>query len=227
MFFSKMRVLAGLIALSSLPITGPMAGLSGKALAQDADAADAGTADAALANETTAIEDAVSFATSLTEDATEALTKDGASEADKLKAFQGILAEGLALEVIGKFMLGESRKTMSEAQLERYGAVFPDYITRLYASQFAAIVGKPLEVIDATPLGARDVIVRTQFNRADAEPINVDWRIRKLKSGDQKAIDIIVAGVSIMLVKREEFSAFIVANGVDNLLDRLEEEAFA
>jgi len=53
----------------------------------------------------------------------------------------------------------------------------------------------------------------------------VDWRIRKLRSGDQKAIDIIVSGVSIMLVKREEFSAFIAANGIDALLARLEEEA--
>jgi ABC-type transporter MlaC component len=48
-----------------------------------------------------------------------------------------------------------------------------------------------------------------------------------LNSGEQKAIDIIVSGVSIMLVKREEFSAFIAQNGVDALLDRLEQEATA
>ena len=53
----------------------------------------------------------------------------------------------------------------------------------------------------------------------------VDWRVRTLKSGDRKAIDIIVQGVSIMLVKREEFSSFIASNSVDALLDRLESEA--
>ncbi|MEL7488746.1 MAG: ABC transporter substrate-binding protein [Pseudomonadota bacterium] len=48
--------------------------------------------------------------------------------------------------------------------------------------------------------------------------------VRQLKSGGQKMIDIIVSGVSIMLVKREEFSAFVAANGIDALLDRLEQE---
>lgn len=40
-------------------------------------------------------------------------------------------------------------------------------------------------------------------------------------------IDIIVSGVSIMLVKREEFAAYIKQNGVDSLLARLEKEAKA
>ena len=160
-------------------------------------------------------------------DATEALTNESASEAEKLSAFQNVLAEGLALDVVGKFMLGESRKSMSEEQLARYDAVFPKYITQQYADQFSEIVGRPLEVTDAKALGKRDVIVRTQFERADGSPVMVDWRIRKLRSGDQKAIDIIVNGVSVMLVKREEFSSFIAQNGVDALLAQLEAEAGA
>ena len=55
--------------------------------------------------------------------------------------------------------------------------------------------------------------------------VEEQWRVRQLRSGERKAIDIIVQGVSIMLVKREEFSSFIATNGVDALLDRLEEEA--
>ena len=116
---------------------------------------------------------------------------------------------------------------MSDDQKARYETVFPEYITKLYAEQFDEIVGKPLEVLDAKAIGARDVIVRTQFERKDDKPITVDWRIRKLRSGEHKAIDIIVSGVSIMLVKREEFSAFIATNGVDALIDRLEAEATA
>ena len=174
-----------------------------------------------------AIDEAIAFAKEMTADATVALTSTGTSEAEKLKAFQKVLAEGLALDVIGRFMLGDNRKTMSEEQIARYDAVFPDYITRLYADQFADIVGKPLEVLEARALGAKDVIVRTQFPRNDGGPIMVDWRVRKLKDGSQKMIDIIVSGISIMLVKREEFSAFIAQNGVDALLARLEKEAEA
>jgi ABC-type transporter MlaC component len=178
----------------------------------------------AAASQTSQIDDAIAFARAMTERATAALTDPEASEAEKLAAFQKVLAESLALEVIGKFMLGETRKTMSEAQIARYDALFPDYITLLYADQFAGIVGRPLEVLEAKALGARDVIVRSQFKRSSGSPIMVDWRVRRLKDDSQKMIDIIVSGVSIMLVKREEFSSFISQNGVDALLDRLEKE---
>jgi ABC-type transporter MlaC component len=71
------------------------------------------------------------------------------------------------------------------------------------------------------------VIVRAKITRKSGSPVNVDWRVRKLKDGNLKMIDIIVSGVSIMLVKRDEFSAYIAKNGVDSLLARLEQEAKA
>ena len=179
----------------------------------------------ASATETDKIETAVAFAKKLNDDATVALTSEK-SESEQLADFQTILGEALALETISKFMIGNSRKSMSEEQLDRYNAVFPKYLTRIYAEQFADIVGRPLDIIDSIVTDRGDVIVRSQFTRKEGAPIMVDWRIRTLRrSGEQKAIDIIVSGVSIMLVKREEISAFIEQNGVDALLDRLEIEA--
>jgi ABC-type transporter MlaC component len=209
--FSRINALAGLLALGAAT-----SGVTSPVLAQTEEAA---------AVETDPVAEATAFARDLTASATAALTKEGASEAERLDAFQAVLLDGLALDVIGRFALGDSRKTMTDEQTARYEAIFPDYITKQYAEQFQEIIGKELEVIDAKALGARDVVVRTQFARTEGAPINVDWRIRKLKSGDQKAIDIIVSGVSIMLVKREEFSGFISQNGVDALIDRLEAEA--
>ncbi|MEQ8178532.1 MAG: ABC transporter substrate-binding protein [Amphiplicatus sp.] len=168
---------------------------------------------------------AEAFTKALTDKAGAALTDASLSREQQLEKFQAVLAEGLALDVIGKFMLGDKRKSMSAEQIARYDAVFPDYITKLYAEQFDEIVGRPLEVIDSRELNARDIIIRTQFKRASGSPIMVDWRVRKLKDGGQKMVDIIVSGVSIMLVKREEFSAFIAANNIDALLERLEAEA--
>jgi ABC-type transporter MlaC component len=161
----------------------------------------------------------------LTDEATTALTDENATEEAKLANFQEVLADGLALDTIGKFMLGESRRKMTDEQTARFEKIFPDYITKLYAEQFDEIVGKPLEVKDAREIGRADVIVRTEFKRQGDSPLLVDWRVRELKSGERKAIDIIVQGVSIMLVKREEFSSFIATNGIDALLDRLEQEA--
>ena len=217
MFFSKIRIMAGVLALS----TSPQAASQALAMAQD----EPSTANVAEAADP--VETAKEYAKTLTENATAALTNEAASEAEKLAAFQQVLADGLALDVIGKFMLGESRKVMSQEQLDRYYTVFPQYITKQYADQFSEIVGRPLEITDAKALGKRDVIVRTQFERKDGSPVLVDWRVRRLRSGEQKAIDIIVSGVSVMLVKREEFSSFIALNSIDALLDTLEKEAAA
>ncbi len=210
MFMSRVRIYAALIAAASM---------GAPVLAQDPEPA-AQTAESR-------IESAIEFAMALTAQATEALTDSSKTEAQRLEAFQRVLADGLAIETIGRFMLGESRKTMSDEQTTRYETVFPLYITKLYAEQFDEIVGKPLEVIDAREIGARDVVVRTEFERKDDPPIKVDWRIRHLRSGELKAIDIIVSGVSIILVKRDEFSSFIAANGVDALIERLAEEGQA
>lgn len=209
MFMSRVRIFAALIAAASA--TQP-------AVAQD-DPTPAAEA------ENNSIASAIIFAEKLTADATTVLTDEGASETEKLENFRVVLANGMALDVIGRFMIGEARKTMSDDQTARYSEIFPPYITQLYAEQFQEIVGKPLEVIEAKAIGARDVIVRTQFDRKEGSPIMVDWRVRHLRSGERKAIDIIVSGVSIMLVKREEFSAFVAANGIDALMDRLEAEA--
>lgn len=208
MFMSRFRILAALIAASAAtPV-----------IAQDAEAT------AETETEVSAVDGAVEFAKKLTADATAALNADK-PEAEQLEDFRQVLAEGMALDVIGKFMISETRKSMTDEQIARYDAIFPQYLTKLYAEQFKDIVGKPLEVVEAKEYGSRDVIVRTKFDRKDGGPIMVDWRVRKLKSGERKAIDIIVQGVSIMLVKREEFSSFVASNGVDALMDRLEAEA--
>lgn len=212
MFLSRVRIFAALIAASTA------APMITSALAQS-------DAEPAAEVEQSATDGAVAFASALTAGATNALTDENASEAEQLENFRQVLADGMALDIIGRFMLGETRKSMSEEQTGRYNEIFPQYITKLYAEQFEDIVGKPLEVVEAKKIGARDVIVRTRFDRKEGAPIMVDWRVRQLRSGERKAIDIIVSGVSIMLVKREEFSSFVATNGVDALIDRLESEA--
>ena len=201
------------------------AALAGLVLAAAAPVAFAQGAPAAATAQSADIDAAVAFAKTLTANATAALTS-AKPKPEQLADFQKVLGEGLALDVIGKFMIGETRKSMTPAQIARYDAAFPPYLTKLYADQFAPIVGRPLEVVDAKALG-RDVIVRTRFNRKEGSAINVDWRVRTLNSGERKAVDIIVSGVSIMLVKREEFSAFVARQGVDALLARIEKESAA
>lgn len=169
-----------------------------------------------------AVSEAVDFTRELTDRANFAFTSTS-DESAQLHNFQDVLSEGLALDFLGRFMLGSHRNSLTDDQQSRYSSIFPDYITRLYAEQFRDIAGRDLDIINATPFKRGDVIVRTQFLRDSGQAVNVDWRTRKLRNGNHRMIDIVVSGVSIMTVKREEFSSFISNNSVDALITRLEE----
>lgn len=217
------RRAAGLSLLAfAMTASGALAAATTPAPAKSAASSSAAPAAAPAASQTEA---ATAFARQMLADATAALTREGASEEARIAAFQEVLKKSLALETVGKFMLGESRKKMTPAQIARYDAAFPQYITRQYAEQFKDLVGRPMEVTEAKALGAKDAIVRAKIKRKDGSNILVDWRVRRLNDGSQKMIDIIVAGVSIMLVKREEFTAFVARNGVEPLIARIEAEA--
>ena len=179
------------------------------------------------ATQTDSSAEAVAFVEDVIDRAAAALTDARVEKPQRIANFQKVLAEALALSNLAKFMVGpDVYAQLSEAQRTRYDALFPDYITRQYAKQFDDILGRPLEVTETTPF-RRDIFIRTQFIREEGSPINVDWRARKLKSGEHKLIDIIVNGASIMKVKQSEFAGFISRNGVDALLDRLERDIAA
>lgn len=173
-------------------------------------------------------DEAIAYTKDLTAKSTAALTDKSLTRAEQIEKFRGVLSDALALDVVGKFVIGDARTKMTPEQASRYDAAFPLYITRQYATQFDQIVGRPLVVKDAAKVATSrtgDVFVRTQFTRTSGNPINVDWRVRKLDDGKLRLVDIAVSGVSIMTVKREEFRGFVQQNGVEPLLARLETDA--
>ncbi len=152
----------------------------------------------------------------------EAMTDDVRHE-----AFRELLSEGLAIDFIGRLMLGSHRKTATEAQLAEYQRIFPDYITRLYASQLAKLAKVRMLVIETAPRNHRDILVRTRLSRDNGEPIIVDWRVRKRSEEQFQIVDISVEGVSIVLVKRDEFNSLVRNRGFDALLAELQQRSGA
>ncbi len=124
---------------------------------------------------------AARFLQSLANQAFEILNDETMDSEARHEAFRTVLGEGLAIDIIGRVMLGRHRTSITPEQLATYQAVFPDYITSLYAAQLATIAQKPLEVIQTAPYerNPNDVLVRTRLERMSGEPILIDWRIRK------------------------------------------------
>ena len=169
---------------------------------------------------------AVDFVQTLVSNAFAIFNDPNLSETDRDTAFQVVLSDGLAIDYLGRIMLGRHRETATPEQTAEYDRIFPPYITQLYAEQIGRITKNELEVVDSVARGERDVFVRTLLQRAnDNAPILVVWRARQTSSGDIRIIDIIVKSISIMSVKRDEFSSLIENEGLDSLLAEMREKA--
>ncbi len=148
------------------------------------------------------------------------------TEDQRYASFQDVLSQGLAIDVIGQQMLGSHRDAATEQQLQSYNAVFPDYITTLYAAQLSRLSSVNMLVTDIRTGRRGDVLVRTSLLRSSGAPISVDWRIHNDEAADErKIVDIFVEGASIMLTKREEFGALVNAQGIEALLTELQDRA--
>lgn len=165
-----------------------------------------------------AVRAAVNMIENLVEEIAAFMTAQDTTQSEKQLLFHTAMAENMALKQIGRVVLGPNIKLMTDIQIEEYDSKFPRYITGHYAEQFNDILDYPMVTLAAKAISNRNIIVRTEFTRNDGSNVKVDWRVLEFAGREQKIIDIIVSGVSIVIVKRDEFSAYIEQNGVDALL---------
>ncbi len=215
-----MRNTTALSLLASLMFCSPFA-----ANAQDGGGAPSSEAAASAVVATDDVTGARALSQGLFAEVARIMNDPETSRPEKYDLFYEALDAGASLDGIGRLVLGGARRSMTPEQEERYAAAFPRYLSRQYADEFANVSETPLEILQARAVSKRDVIVRSNVVRHDGSKASVDWRVRRLRSGDQKLIDIIVSGVSLVILRRDEFSSFIDANGVEALIQKLEEEA--
>jgi phospholipid transport system substrate-binding protein len=114
--------------------------------------------------------------------------------------------------------------TMSEAQRQQITESYGRYISAIYAERFDSYAGQKLQVTDEQPAAA-GVMVRSQIVKANGEPVQVNYMMRK--SGDAWLIsDIYLDGaISEVATRRSEFAAILRNEGIDGLIAALNRKA--
>ena len=135
---------------------------------------------------------------------------------DQRKAeFRKLLRSSFDMNMIGRFAMGPYWRSLSPAQQSEYQKLFEAMIVDVYARRFGEYNGQQLEVRNARSENNTDVIVNSFIIPAKGgEEVQVDWRVRN-KGGQFKVIDVVVAGVSMALTQRSEFSSVIQRGGGD------------
>ena len=143
-----------------------------------------------------------------------------AEAAKSEEEFKQIFHEGFDLDLIGRFVLGNSWRTASPEQKEQYRTLFETWVLNTYTRRIGAYRGETFKVVGQQPIAETDALVETEIDRAEGPPIKAGWRVRNVQ-GQMKIIDVLVEGISMALTQRQEFASVIQHEGLDGLLHEL------
>jgi len=133
----------------------------------------------------------------------------GPQRASQFESFLDTLTD---INRIGRFTLGNARRTASPADIAAFDAAFKNYAVAVYQSRLSTYSGQTLKVTGSTQNAPGDFTVMTVTvdPRADKnqQPLTVGFRV-VTEQGRMVVIDVSVAGVWLSIEERDQFSAFL------------------
>ena len=144
---------------------------------------------------------------------------DGDDEA-RLAAMDALIRSVFDVGFITRAVLGRYWRDLSPAERSRFRELFPEFVVQVYLPHIAKYSRDHMRVLGARPRGKRDVVVKSELRTDQGDWVDADWRIRSTEDGI-RIIDLTVAGVSLLLVQRQEFEAVIRRDGFASLVERL------
>ncbi|MGE7137192.1 MlaC/ttg2D family ABC transporter substrate-binding protein [Luteibacter sp. NPDC031894] len=125
-------------------------------------------------------------------------------------------------------VLGQNASKASPEQRERFAKAFYNSITHRYAEGLLNYTRGRVKVLPFSgDLNNKRTVVRTQVMLDDGKSVSVDYAFRKSKTGDWKAYDVIIEGISYITNYRNQVDAEIKKEGLDQLTADLEQKGSA
>jgi len=157
--------------------------------------------------------------------ASEALNKRLSKE-DKMEKLKIIAKKTVDIRGIGNYSLGAYRKTISDQKKDEYFDIFEQYFLKSFASRLAEYTDPNIRVNSQKKLNEKYTIVSSVLLATSTRPeVKIDWRVVTKNPENPLIIDVIIEGVSLAKVQREEFNSIIQNNdnNIDALLNNLKE----
>ena len=140
-----------------------------------------------------------------------------------IKLIDGIVLPHFDMDYASLLVLGRHAREATPAQRVAFAKAFYNALTRRYAEGLVAYTRGSVKVLPAAgPLDARRTIVRTEVQLGGGNNLSVDYVFRKTSTGEWKAYDVIVAGISYITNYRSQVDAEIRQEGIDGLIKRLQ-----
>jgi len=164
------------------------------------------------------------FIEQLASQAIKVLSSSKGSLQEREDKFRSLLRNDFAMNDIGRFVVGTYWRRMSPEQRSDYLKLFGEWVLKTYSVRLGGYSGEQFQVLNTTPAGQHDVLVKTRINKSGGgNGFNASWRVRKL-DGHYKIIDIYVEGVSMAITQRSEFESILQRHGIDGLIGMLKDK---
>ena len=152
------------------------------------------------------------FVQETADEATEALNKRLSKE-EKMEKLKIIAKKTVDVKGIGNYSLGAYRKTISDQQKDEYLEIFEQYFLKSFASRLAEYTDPKIRVDSQKKLNDKYTMVSsTLLATSEKAEIKIDWRVVTKNPDNPLIIDVIIEGVSLAKVQREEFNSIIQSN---------------
>tara|TARA_B100000674_G_C37541939_1_gene778777 strand:- start:41 stop:643 length:603 start_codon:yes stop_codon:yes gene_type:complete len=149
----------------------------------------------------------------------------------KIVKLKTIANKSVDIEGIGLYSIGKRRKELSESQKQEYLEVFRKYFLKSFSSRLAQYSDPKIRVESEKYLNKKYTMVSSVLIATEDKPeVKIDWRVITKDPDNPLIIDVIIEGVSLAKVQKEEFNAIIQNNDGDinalfkNLLDFVNKE---
>jgi len=145
-------------------------------------------------------------------------------QSGRFARLEPVIRRTFDIPTMARLSVGSSWATLLEGQRQQVIESFGRYISAIYADRFDSYAGQKLQVTGEQPVAA-GVMVKSQIIKANGEPVNVDYMMRR--NGDTWLIsDIYLDGaISEVATRRSEFGAILKNEGIDGLIAALNSRA--
>lgn len=152
------------------------------------------------------------------------------SERKKSEVMRNIIEEELmpyidyrysAYKILGKYV-----KTASKEQRNKFVKVMRDYLSITYAQALTKYKDQQVIFEPEKEVGNKRIVsIQTEIIEQGAPPIKIAFKLRKnRKTGQWKAFDMVVEGISLLSSKQSEITRQIREQGLDAVIAQLQQK---
>ena len=155
------------------------------------------------------------FVQSVVDQASSVLTKNFTKE-QKIEKLKSIAKETVDIRGIGYYSLGSHRKGLSDDKKKEYLYIFEKYFLKSFSSRLAEYTDPKIRVDSQKKINEKYTMVSSVLLETKDKPeVKIDWRIVTKDPSKPLIIDVVIEGVSLAKVQKEEFNSIIQSNDGD------------